>query len=233
MNPSTETAFETFEGANIELSPRKRRLAQAPARDYTPEPVVESEPVPEVPPGLLQCEGVPYAKHIKSELKTIAPELPELTRLAERERRLLEAAEEFSDPKARDDHEAESRALRGDPSPANIAKLKAIGSIEERRASYAVQYRGLHAEADKIAREAMPLVKAIGERLSRRLGELSREAIAEELAVFRKWGITEPPSRIGDHFMRVRQELKIHSDHFERGHFSGTISGWLRRFLTA
>jgi hypothetical protein len=232
MNPSTETAFETFEGANIELSPRKRRFPEAPARDYAPSEVVESEPA-EIPPGLLPVQGIPYQRHISAELKTIAPELGDLARLAERERRLLEAAEEFSDPKARDDHEAESRALRGDPSPANIAKLKAIGSIEERRASYAVQYRGLHAEADKIAREAMPLVKAIGERLSRRLGELSREAIAEELAVFRKWGITEPPSRIGDHFMRVRQELKIHSDHFERGHFSGTISGWLRRFLTA
>lgn len=227
MNPSKETAFEAL---NIDFHNRDRRLPEAPARDYAPEPVIEPEPS-EVPPGLLQCAGVPYQRHIKSELKTLAPELPELTRLAEREARILEAANEFSEPKARADHEAESRALRADPSPENISKLKSIGSIEERRASYSVQYRGLRDEADKIAREAMPLVKAISERLSRRLGELSREAVAEELAVFRKWGITDPSPRVCDHFTRVRQELKIHTDHFERGHFSGTIGGWLKRFI--
>ena len=229
MNPSTETAFEAL---TIELPTRARRLPQAPARDYTPAEA-EAEPVPEVPPGLLQCDGVPYQKHIRSEIKTLAPELPDLTRLAERESRLLEAAAEFSDQKAREDHEAESRALRADPSPANIEKLKSIGSIEERRASYAVQYRGLHAEADKITREAMPLVKAIGERLSRRLGELSREAAEEELAVFKKWGIAAPAPRVADHFTRIRQELRIHAEHFERGYFQGTLSGWLKRFLAA
>jgi hypothetical protein len=227
MNPSTETAFEAL---NIDFHHRDRRLPEAPARDYTPESVIEPEPS-EVPPGLLQCAGVPYQKHISAELKTIAPELGDLVKLAEREARILEAANEFSDPKAREDHEAESRALRADPSSANIAKLKAIGSIEERRASYAAQYRGLHAEADKIAREAMPMVMVISERLSRRLGDLSREAVAEELAVFRKWGIAEPTPRVGDHFMRVRQELRIHTDHFERGHFQGTIGGWIKRFL--
>jgi len=193
---------------------------------------VESEPA-EIPPGLLQCAGVPYAKHIKSELKTIAPELPELTRLAERETRVLEAAAEFTDPRAREDHESESRALRVDPKPENISKLKSLGSIDERRAAYAVQYRGLHAEAKKIQREAMPMIAAISERLSRRLGELSAEAVTEECAVFEKWGLAAPPSRIGDSFMRCRQELKIHTDQFQRDYFQGTIGGWIKRFLAA
>jgi hypothetical protein len=192
-----------------------------------------TEPTDIVPAGLLPVQGIPYHNHIKGELKTIAPELGDLVKLAEREARILEAASEFTDPRAREDHESESRALRVDPKPENISKLKSLGSIDERRAAYAVQYRGLHAEAEKIQREAMPMIESISQRLSSRLSELSREAVAEEAAVFEKWGLAIPPSRIGDHFMRCRQELKIHTDHFQRDFFPGTIGGWIKRFLAA
>ena len=189
--------------------------------------------MPEIEPGLIPVIAVKYSHIIRKDLAQIAPELPEITRLAAREAEILEAASEFTPQKAKDDFDRETAALRADPKPLNIQKLKSVGSLDQRRAAYEGQHHALTSEAGKIYKSAAPAIEAISARLCHRLAELREQAAEEEAEVFHKWGLPVPASRSADHFTRAQQELRSHIDGFARHYYPGTLGGWIKRFLDA
>ena len=185
----------------------------------------------------LQAELTPvptvrYQPIIQKELSNIAPEMAEIVRLAERESVILEAKKQFSTEAANRDYEAEATQLRAKATPASLDKLKQIGSLAQRRENYSHQYKALSLDAEKIHKEGAPLFREIAIKLIKRLEELSEEAISEESNVFKKWGVTPPPSRIENHFLRAQQELARAIEFHERNFYNGTIADWLK-FLTA
>jgi len=187
--------------------------------------------MPEIEPGLIPVTAVKYADTIRKDLAHIAPELPEITRLAAREAEILQAAAEFTPQKAKEDFERETAALRADPSLQNIQKLKSLGSLDQRRAAYDAQLSGLRCDAEKIYKSAAPAIEAISARLCHRLAELRDQVAEEEAAVFHKWGLPVPQSRSADHFTRAQQEIRAHIDGFARHYYPGTLGGWIKRFL--
>ena len=185
----------------------------------------------------LQAELTPvlavrYQPIIQKELSAIAPELAEIVRLAERESAILETKKQFSTEAADRDYEAEAAQLRAKATPASLDKLKQIGTLAQRRENYSHQYRALRLDAEEIHKEGAPLFREIAIKLINRLDELSEEAAAEESNVFKKWGVTPPPSIIRNHFLRAQQELARAIEFHERGFYNGTIADWLK-FLTA
>ncbi|MCX6974278.1 MAG: hypothetical protein NTZ94_08265 [Verrucomicrobia bacterium] len=185
----------------------------------------------------LQAELTPvlavrYQPIIQKELSAIAPELAEIVRLAERESAILETKKQFSTEAADRDYEAEASQLRAKATPASLDKLKQIGTLAQRRENYSHQYRALRLDAEEIHKEGAPLFREIAIKLINRLDELSEEAAAEESNVFKKWGVTPPPSIIRNHFLRAQQELARAIEFHERGFYNGTIADWLK-FLTA
>ena len=227
MNPSTETAFEALN------EPPTRRRASAPARDYTPAEAVEPEAeFPAVPRVNIPVEAARFQPLIKKEIGKLAPELAEIVRLAEREAQILAAAEQFNHNAARADYEAEAKALRADPTPGNLERLKNIGSLADRLHNYARQHRALDEDAVRIRKEAAPLIKAASARIINRLGVMAEQAGKEEAVVLAKWNIPASyPSRTRDHYDRARQELASFVRDQSEGRFHGTISSWLKRFL--
>jgi hypothetical protein len=190
------------------------------------------ETFPAVTPGLEQCHAAKYQDLIRAEIPNLAPELPEIVRLSEREAQILEAAEQFSQPAAREDYERETSTLRADPTPGNLERLKNIGSIAERIDNYHRQHRALEADAVKLRKQAAPLIKAASARLITRLGEKAEQAAREEAELIVKWGIPATyESRTRPHFVRAQQELARHVlDQDADRHFS-PISRWLARFI--
>ncbi len=214
-----------FEALN-EPAVRTRR-ATAPARDYTPTPAPET--FPDVQHGLEPVTTATFQPLIKKDLAKIAPELGEIVRLAEREAGILEAAGQFSPEAANADHALEIAGLRA---TLDIERLKAVGSIEDRRKNYQAQASGLRDEAEKVRREAAPLIKSVTARLIRRLCEMGEQAGQDEAEVLKRWGIPDSyPSNARPHFIRATQELGEFVAANDRGIFHGTICSWLKRFL--
>ena len=189
--------------------------------------------MPNIEPGLTPVAAVKYGDVIRKDLAHIAPELPEITRAAARETEILQAAAEFTLQKAKEDFESESAALRAEPTPKNIAKLKSIGSLEQRQAAYDAQFYSLRTEAAKIYKSQRQAIENITARLCHRLAELRDQVAEEEAEVFKKWGLPVPPSRTADHFTRAQQELSIHIEGFSRNYYPGTLAGWIKRSLAA
>ena len=229
MNPSTMTAFEALN------EPPTRRRATAPARDYTPTPAEAVEPETEFP--AVSMAPIPVAAAafqplIKKELGRLAPELAEIVRLAEREAQILAAAEQFNHNAARADYEAEAKALRADPTPGNLERLKNIGSLADRLDNYARQHRALDQDAVRLRKEAAPLIRKASARIVKRLGEMADQAAKEEGEVLERWNIPATyPSRARDHYDRARQELAAYVQHQSEGRFHASISDWLKRFV--
>ena len=216
------TAFEALN----EPATRTRR-ATAPARDYPPTPAPET--FPDVQHGLEPVNAAAFQSLIKKDLAKLAPELGEIVRLAEREAGILEAAGQFSPEAANADHAAELAGLRAN---LNIERLKSVGTIEDRRKNYQAHASGLRDEAEKVRREAAPLIKSVTARLIRRLSEMGEQAGEAEAEVLKRWGIPDSyPSNARPHFIRATQELAEFVAANDRGNFHGTICSWLKRFL--
>ena len=214
-----------FEGLN-EPATRTSR-ATAAARDYTPTPAPET--FPEVQHGLEPVTTATFQPLIKKDLAKLAPELGEIVRLAEREAGILEAAAQFSPEAANSDHAGEIAGLRAN---LNIERLKAVGTIEDRRKNYQAQASGLRDEAEKVRREAAPLIKNVTARLIRRLHEMGEQAAQDEAEVLKRWGIPDSyRSNAKPHFIRATQELGEFVAANDRGVFHGTICSWLKRFV--
>lgn len=228
MNPSAMTAFEA-----LNEPPTRTRRASAPARDYTPAEAVEPEAeFPSVPRVNIPVAPARFQPLIKKELGKLVPELAEIVRLAEREAQILAAAEQFTHIAARADYEAEAAALRADPTPGNLERLKNIGSMADRLDNYARQHRALDEDAASIRREAAPLIRQSSARIIKHLGEMADQAAREEAEVLEKWHIPAPyPSRSRDHYDRARQELAAFVRDQSEGRFHAAISSWLKRFI--
>ena len=214
--------------------PTTKRRASAPARDYEPMDVNTTEPqsAPALPPGLERVEGAAFQSLIKKDIPKLVPELGEIVRLAEREAQILQAAAQFSQAAARSDYEQEAQALRADPTPGNMERLKNIGSMADRIDNYARQHRALEEDACNLRRQAAPLIKAASERIIARLLRLAQQAEKEESELLLKWQIpTAYESRIRAHLIRPAQELARFCEDQSEGRFHASISSWLSRFL--
>jgi len=189
------------------------------------------EQFPVVTPGLERVHAALYQTLISKEIPKLVPELPEIVRLAEREAQTLEAAAQFSQSAARADYEQEAAALRNDPTPGNLERLKNIGSMADRIDNYR-QHHALDQDAVRIRKEAAPLIRKASGRLVQRLGEMADQAAKEEADVLAKWNIPATyPSRARDHYERARQELAAYVQHQAEGRYHAKISDWLKRFL--
>lgn len=213
----------SFEALNEPATQTRR--ATAPARDYTPTPA----PFPDVQHGLEPVTTAAFQPLIKKDLAKLAPELGEIVRLAEREAGILEASEQFSPEAANTDHASEIAGLRA---TLNIERLKAVGTIEDRRKNYQVQASGLRDEAEIVRREAAPLIKNVSARLIRRLHEMGEQAAQDEADVLKRWGIPNSyQSNAKPHYIRATQELGEFVAANDRGIYHGTICSWLKRFV--
>ena len=190
------------------------------------------ETFPAVTPGLERVHAAKYQDLISKEIPKLVPELPEIVRLAEREAQTLEAAAQFSQSAAKHDYETEAAALRNDPTPGNLERLKNIGSLADRIDNYTRQHRALAEDAERLRRQAAPIIKSSSARLIKRLGELGDQAEREESELMAKWSIPSTyESRIRPHYTRAQQELAVYVRDQDEGRFHGTISSWLKRFL--
>ena len=216
------TAFEA-----LNEPATRTRPATAPARDYTPPPAPET--FPDVQHVLEPVIAAAFQTLIKKDLAKLAPELGDIVRLAEREAGILEAAGQFTLEAANSDHAAEIAGLRA---TLDIERLKAVGTIEDRRKNYQAQAAGLRDEAEKVRREAAPLIKNVTARLIRRLCEMAEQAGQDEAEVLKRWCIPDCyPSNARPHFIRATQELGEFVAANDIGIFHGTICSWLKRFL--
>lgn len=214
--------------------PTTKRRASAPARDYEPMDANTTAPqgAPALPPGLERVEGAAFQSLIKNDIPKLVPELGEIVRLAEREAQILQAAAQFTHIAARADYEQEAQALRADPTPGNMEKLKNIGSMADRLDNYARQHHALDQDAVRVRKEAAPLIRAASERIIARLIELARQAETEEAALLQKWKIpTAYAPRTRPHIIRPAQELARFCEDQDQGRFHATISSWLKRFI--
>ena len=190
------------------------------------------ETFPAVTPGLEPVHAAKYQDLISKEIPKLVPELPEIVRLSEREAQTLEAAAQFSQNAARHDYEQEAAALRNDPTPGNLERLKNIGSLADRIDNYTRQHRALEEDAERLRRQAAPLIKAASARLIVRIGELAADAEREESEILAKWSIPATyQSRIRPHYTRAQQELARFVHDQDEGRFLSTISNWMRRFV--
>ena len=190
------------------------------------------EQFPVVTPGLERVHAAQYQTLISKEIPKLVPELPEIVRLAEREAQTLEAAAQFSQSAARADYEQEAAALRNDPTAGNLERLKNIGSMADRIDNYTRQHRALEEDAERLRRQAAPLIKAASARLITRLGELAAAAEREESELMAKWSIPSTyESRIRPHYTRAQQELAVYVRDQDEGRFFSTISNWMKRFV--
>jgi hypothetical protein len=194
---------------------------------------MKSALLPHVPPIVIPVEAIKYGPLIKSDMKRLAPELPELARLAEQESRILAAADQFTTNKAREDHKKEATELAADPTPENLQRLKSIGSVEARMSNYAEQHSRLRSEAEKLRRQAADPIRSVSIRLLERLEELATSAESEERAVFEKWNVpTSFESRVRPHFIRAQQELAFQVRDHDEGRFHLSVGAWIKRFLS-
>lgn len=193
----------------------------------------KNEPLPEIPNfGLCFIPAAPaaYLERIRDEIPQIAPELGELSALAIVEESYSQAAEKFSEGEAKSEHEAQSAELRSDPTPANIEKLKTLGSLAEKLGHFGAEYRKLQGAAFEVRKSGLPMIDAVTRRLCARLMALADEARADEIRLFSDWGLTAPePSEITPHVHRAIQDIaeNLRRESAELPHGVG-IRGFLR-----
>ena len=138
----------------------------------------------------------------------MAPELEELKEMAILETAIDEAASQFEDTVARAEHEAASEKLRQDPTPANVEKLKMLGSLAEKLEHYGVEHRKLRRAAQELRRNAFPLIERVTRRVTHRIMQLGETAVIEEKRFFKSWGVEAPAeSMILPHVHRAAQEF--------------------------
>ena len=165
-------------------------------------------PLPYFAQGINPTTPAAYIEKIRADIPTICPELSLLKELADREDNLAAAAGKFSAEEARAEHEAESAALRADPTPKHIEALKQLGSLQAKLEHYGAEARKLDGAALETRRQALPVISAATHRLAARIMELAAEARADEVRLFESWGIPAPePCRIVSHVHRAVQEI--------------------------
>jgi hypothetical protein len=175
---------------------------------------------------LIPVVAAPLPASLRAEIKS-APELPALCQFAIRENELIVAQGALSSFAAKADAAAETAALRENPTPANVEKLKSLPPLAARIAAYDEQARFLSADQKRIRIEARELRASLALRVAARFVELRDAAAADEAAVFQKHGLPVPESQAAPHYYRAAQEiLRDLQREFESG-----VGFTLQRFL--
>jgi len=175
---------------------------------------------------LIPVVAAPLPASLLAEIQS-APELPALRQFAARENELIAAQGALSSFAAKADAAAETAALRENPTPANVEKLKSLPTLEARTAAYDEQARFLNNDQKRIRMEAREPRASLALRVAARFLELRDEAAADEAAVFQKHGLPVPESQVAPHYYRAAQEILRDL----RSEFQAGVGFTLQRFL--
>ena len=163
-------------------------------KNKTTPPPAEEFLIPDFGNCLIPVSPANVLPRIREEIESLDSEIAQLQSLALSIESVEDARNQFSPEQARREHESAEAALRSDPSPANIERLKNIGSLEEKLRHFGNQFKLLEARALEIRREAFPLISEVTKRVCGRLVAVIEEARQEEAALYQSWGIQPPPS---------------------------------------
>ena len=158
----------------------------------------------------FQAAPAAYLERIRPDLDSICPpdDVAELQKLAAREDELNAAGAKFSREEAIREHETTAQKLRGNPTSANIEKLKNLGSLQSILHHYGIEEARLGEAALAVRNSALPIIIRASLRLTIRLDELAEQAAADEFQAFKDWGVPPPAdSRLMTHIRRCAQDV--------------------------
>lgn len=120
------------------------------------------------------------------------PAFKTLRQAAAEESVLHAAAEKFSRQQADADHEAAAAALRQNPTAENLARLKDLGGLEQRRRAYEEHASAIREDLRKLRRKNFPVLEQVTAAVIEIFLLRARQARAEIDAIFEKHNLPTP-----------------------------------------